>query len=111
MPGITDSEASLDAVARAAKAAGAMSFGGGPLFLPGAAQQVFLPFVEREFPQLAQRYRETFEQGVHLSRRYKDALADKVRRIRDRYQLTSGTMEYRPELWVEEEQMALFPLT
>jgi DNA repair photolyase len=111
MPGITDSEASLDAVARAAKAAGAMSFGGGPLFLPGAAQQVFLPFVEREFPQLAQRYRETFEQGVHLSRRYKDALSDKVRRIRDRYQLTSGVVDYRPELWVDEEQMALFPLT
>jgi DNA repair photolyase len=111
MPGITDSEASLDAVARAAKAAGAMSFGGGPLFLPGAAQQVFLPFVEREFPHLAQRYRDTFEQGVHLSRRYKDALSEKVRRIRDRYQLTSGLIEYRPELWVDEEQLALFPLT
>ena len=39
------------------------------------------------------------------------ALAEKVRRIRARYQLTSGVMEYRPELWVEEEQMALFPLT
>jgi DNA repair photolyase len=111
MPAINDSEASLDAVARAAKEAGAMSFGGGSLFLPGAAQQVFLPFVEREFPQLAQRYRETFEQGVHLSRRYKDALSDKLRRIRDRYQLTSGPMEYRPELWVDEEQMSLFPLT
>ena len=110
MPGITDSEASLDAVARAAKEAGAISFGGGPLFLPGAAQQVFLPFVEREFPQLAARYRETFEKGIHLSRRYKDTLAEKVRRIRARYQLISGPMDYRPELWVEEEQMALFPL-
>jgi len=111
MPGITDSEASLDAVAKAAKEAGALSFGGGPLFLPGAAQQVFLPFVEREFPQLASRYRETFERGVHLSRRYKDALSEKVRRIRARYQLTSGTMDYRPELWVDDEQLALFPLT
>ena len=111
MPGITDSEASLDAVAKAAKQAGAISFGGGPLFLPGAAQQVFLPFVEREFPQLAARYRETFDKGVHLSRRYKDALAEKVRRIRARHQLISGPMDYRPELWVEEEQMALFPLT
>ena len=111
MPGITDSESSLDAVAKAAKEAGAMSFGGGPLFLPAAAQQVFLPFVEREFPHLAARYRETFERGVYLSARYKDALAEKVRRIRSRHQLTSGTMEYRPELWVEEEQMSLFPLT
>jgi DNA repair photolyase len=111
MPGITDSEASLDALAKASKEAGAMSFGGGPLFLPGAAQQVFLPFIEREFPHLATRYRETFERGVHMSRRYKDALADKVRRIRGKYQLTSGMIEYKPELWVEEEQMALFPIT
>src|SRR5215471_16815741 len=56
MPGITDSEESLDAVAKAAKEAGAMSFGGGALFLPAASQQVFLPFVEREFPHLASRY-------------------------------------------------------
>ena len=111
MPGITDSEASLDAVARAAKEAGAQGFGGGALFLPAASQKVFLPFVEREFPQLASRYRETFESGVYLSRRYKDALAEKVRRIRERYQLLSGLIDYRPELWVEEEQMALFPLT
>jgi DNA repair photolyase len=111
MPGITDSEASLDAVAKAAKEAGAMSFGGGPLFLPAASQQVFLPFVEREFPNLASRYREAFEKNVYLSKRYKDALSEKIRRIRERYQFTSGSMEYRPELWVEEEQMALFPLT
>ena len=111
MPGITDSEASLDAVAKAAKEAGAQSFGGGALYLPSASQQVFLPFVEREFPHLAARYRETFERSIHLSRRYKDALAEKIRRIRDRYQFTSSAMDYRPELWAEDEQMALFPLT
>jgi DNA repair photolyase len=111
MPGITDSEASLDAVARAAKNAGAQGFGGGALFLPSASQKVFLPFVEQEFPELASRYRQTFESGVYLSRRYKDALSEKVRRIRERYQLLSGLLDYRPELWVEDEQMALFPLT
>jgi DNA repair photolyase len=110
MPGITDSEASLDAVAKAAKGAGALSFGGGALYLPSASQQVFLPFVEREFPHLAARYRETFERSIHLSRRYKDALAEKIRRIRDRYQLTSSVMDYRPELWAEDEQLTLFPL-
>jgi len=29
---------------------------GWSLFLPGAAQQIFLPFIEREFPHLAARY-------------------------------------------------------
>jgi DNA repair photolyase len=110
MPGITDSEASLDAVAKAAKEAGAVSFGGGALYLPSASQQVFLPFVEQEFPHLAARYRETFERSIHLSKRYKDGLAEKIRRIRERHQLTSGTMDYRPELWAEDEQMVLFPL-
>jgi DNA repair photolyase len=111
MPGITDSERSLDAVAKAAKEAGAVTFGGGALYLPSASQQVFLPFVEREFPHLAGRYRETFEHSIHLSRRYKHGLAEKIQRIRERYQLTSGTMDYRPELWAEDEQMVLFPLT
>ena len=87
-----------------------MSFGGGALYLPGASQQIFLPFVDREFPHLAQRYRETFEKGIHLSRRYKEALAEKVHRIRLRHSLTSGSMDYRPELWAEDEQLSLFPL-
>ncbi len=110
MPGITDSDASLDAVARAARDHGAMTLGGGALYLPGAAQQVFLPFLDKEFPHLAARYRETFEHNIHLSRAYKDALGERVGRIRDRYGLAAGAIEYRPELWAEEEQLELFPL-
>jgi len=108
MPGITDSERALDSVARAAHEHGALTFGGGPLYLPSAAQKVFLPFVEREFPHLAARYHKAFEANIHLSRAYKDALAERVRRIRERYGLASGIIEYRPELWAEEEQMDLF---
>jgi DNA repair photolyase len=110
MPGITDSDRSLDSVARAARGHGAMTFGGGALYLPGAAQKVFLPFLDREFPHLAAGYRETFERSIHLSRAYKDALADRIRRIRDRYGLAAGAIEYRPELWAEEEQLDLFPV-
>jgi hypothetical protein len=47
MPGITDSGRSLDSVARDH---GALNFGGGVLYLPGAAQEAFLPFLDREFP-------------------------------------------------------------
>ena len=31
-------------------------------------------------------------------------------RIRERYGLASGMIEYRPELWAEEEQLSLFPI-
>ena len=108
MPGITDSEKNLDRVARAAKEHGALTLGGGPLYLPSAAQKVFLPFVEQEFPELAARYRKAFEASIHLSRAYKDALSERVKRIRERYGLASGIIEYRPELWAEEEQLELF---
>ena len=108
MPGITDSERSLDSLARAARDHGALTFGRGPLYLPVAAQKVFLPFVEREFPHLAERYRKAFEASIHLGRAYKDALAERVRRIRERYGLARGVIEYRPEFWAEEEQMELF---
>jgi len=64
----------------------------------------------RANPDLAARYRETFENHIHLSRAYKDALGERVRRIRDRYGLATGVIEYRPELWAEEEQLELFPL-
>ncbi|MBZ5725557.1 MAG: hypothetical protein LAP87_11205 [Acidobacteriia bacterium] len=65
---------------------------------------------EREFPRLAARYRELYARGAHLGRGYKDELRARVVRIRERYGLASGAIEYRPELWEGEEQGELFPL-
>lgn len=110
MPGLTDSEMALDRLARAARQAGAMVFGGGALFLPQAAQKVMLPFLAREYPELERRYRELFSGGAYLARAYKDKLAARVGRIRERYGLAAGMIEYRPELWPGEEQGELFPL-
>ena len=87
-----------------------MTLGGGPLFLKPSSQSVMLPFLEREFPELAARYRELYATHAHLGKAYKDALAARVRKVRERYGLASGTIEYRPELWEGEEQGELFPL-
>jgi DNA repair photolyase len=110
MPGLTDDERSLNRLARAAREAGAMSFGGGPLFLKPSAQAVMLPFLEREIPELAPRYRELYANSAHLGKPYKDALAARVQRVRERYGLAAGIIEYRPEFWDGEEQGELFPL-
>jgi DNA repair photolyase len=110
LPGLTDSEKSLDRVAYAAKQAGAMTFGGSALFLGSAARKVFLPFLEREYPELAPRYRALYDGRVHLGRAYKEALAARLERVRDRYGLASGWIEYRPELWDGQEQGNLFSL-
>jgi DNA repair photolyase len=110
MPGLTDSERALDRLARAAREAGAMSFSGGPLFLQPSAQTVMLPFLEREFPELAARYKELYSQSAHLGKPYKEALAARVQKVRERYGLAAGMIEYRPELWQGDEQGELFPL-
>jgi DNA repair photolyase len=110
MPGLTDSERSLDGLARAARQAGALTFGGGPLFLKPCAQAVMLPFLDREFPELAPRYRELYATSAFLGKPYKEALAARVQRVRDRYGLAAGMIEYRPELWEGEEQGELFPI-
>lgn len=103
MPGITDSDRSLDRLAKASRDAGAVTFGGGPLFLMPSAQKVFFPFLEREFPHLVERYRDLYARSAYLGKDYKGDLAARVRKIRDRYGLVSGMADYRPEVWIEEQ--------
>ena len=110
MPLITDREPHLDRLAKAARDAGAQYFGGGPLFLRPCAQKIFLPFLEQHFPKLAPHYRAQFEKSAYLGREYKDQLRARIEKIRDRYGLTAGPTDYRPELWQDEEQLTLFPL-
>lgn len=110
MPMITDSEENLDAVAAAAREAGARYFGGGPLFLMPCAQKVFFPFLDQRFPKLARPYRRLYAQGAYLGPGYKQELSERVARVRARHSLDRAPTEYRPELWEGEPQGQLFPL-
>lgn len=109
MPGLTDGERALDRLAKAARDAGAQWFGGGPLFLMPSAQKILFPFLDSRFPNLAPRYREMYRRSAYLGREYKELLRTRLRRIRDRYGLVSGPIDYQPELWSGEEQGELFP--
>ncbi|HJT88504.1 MAG TPA: radical SAM protein, partial [Bryobacteraceae bacterium] len=104
MPLITDGEAHLDRLAKAARDAGAQYFGGGPLFLMPCAQKVFLPFLEEHFPALAPHYHAQYGKSPYLGSGYKQVLRERVQKIRDRYGLDSAPVDYRPELWQGEEQ-------
>jgi DNA repair photolyase len=110
MPLITDSEAHLDVLAKAAHEAGAQYFGGGALFLMPSAQKVFFPFLDQHFPKLAPHYREQFSKNAYLGRGYKDMLRARIEKIRARYGLNNGPSQQQPELWQGEEQRSLFPL-
>jgi DNA repair photolyase len=108
MPLVTDGEKELDALASAAKAAGATFLAGSPLFLKPCSKQVFLPFLERSFPALVSAYRRLFPDAF-LEGSYREQLAERVRRVRERYGLAAAPIEYKPEVWhTEPEQGLLF---
>jgi len=90
MPLITDQEARLDALARAARDHGATYFGGGVLFLMPSARNVFFSFVERHFPHFLRRYRERYADSAYLKGSYREMIADRIAAIRDRYGLLSS---------------------
>lgn len=109
MPLVTDSEENLDAVAGAAKSAGATFMGGGLLFLKPCAKQVFLPFLERNFPEAVPEYDRLFGQAAYLRGSYAEAVKARVRCIRERHELGDSPMDYTPELWhPEPEQLPLW---
>jgi DNA repair photolyase len=108
MPLINDSESSLDAVARAAAAAGADSLWGNVLFLKPCAYQVFLPFLEERFPQLARKYRERYERVAYLRGAYPEMIQERVAKIRKRYGLDRKSERPEPELWPRDLQIGLF---
>lgn len=108
MPLINDSERSLDAVARAAAAAGASWLYGNVLFLKPCAKQVFLPFVEERFPKLARRYRERFEKHDFLRGEYVEMVGERLRAVRERHGLNQRAFAYAPEDFQSQEQLSLF---
>lgn len=109
LPLLTDSDASLDAVARAARSAGAKGFGGSVVFLKPCAWQVFLPFLEENFPLLVRRYRERFERSAYLRGDYPERIVERIARIRQRYGFESRFHDQEePELWPHDRQLLLF---
>jgi DNA repair photolyase len=108
MPLINDSDPSLDAVAKAAKHAGARSWGGQVLFLKPCARDVFFPFLEERFPLLLRRYRERYERAAYLRGAYPELIQERVKQIRKRYGFDQREPEPEPELWPHDAQLNLF---
>ncbi|HKV28974.1 MAG TPA: radical SAM protein [Candidatus Acidoferrales bacterium] len=85
VPGITDGEDALDALARAARDAGAQWFAGRVLFLMPAALKQFIPFVEAKFPKLARQYREWYVQHGNAPESYRREISERIERLRKKY--------------------------
>ncbi len=105
LPGLTDSPAQMESVARAAAACGAQSLYGGVLFLMPSAYAQFLPFLGREFPCLAKRYKKLYARSAYLNGEYKDEISKRVAELRARYSLDGRRDE--PALARRYQQFAL----
>jgi len=80
IPGITDSETAMRAVAEAAHAAGAVAFGSRPLKLDPGTKDVFYAFVAAQFPELLPRYLDRYGDGTKLDATYLRALEARIER-------------------------------
>src|ERR1700674_3524649 len=94
IPGITDREGDLEAVAEAAKEAGAQWFFSGVLFLMPSSAKQFLPFVREKFPRLSKQYEEWYAKNGYAPEEYRKAASERVARLRRKLGFAS-----RP--WVE----------
>jgi DNA repair photolyase len=94
VPGITDREGELEAVAAAAKEAGAQWFFSAVLFLMPSSAKQFLPFVRQKFPRLAKLYDRWYAKDGYAPEEYRKKVAERVAGIRERY-------GFRSRPWVE----------
>ncbi len=88
IPGITDSPKDLEAVMSAAAEAGADYVFANPLFLKPCSAAIFLPFLEQNFPHLAESYRQRYQDRAFLPAAYGNRLSDLITRLRQKYKLT-----------------------
>jgi len=93
LPGISDGEGELEAVAAAAKEAGAQWFFSGVLFLMPASARQFLPFIEQKFPKLAKQYREWYTKNGYAPEAYRKKVSDRVLEIRQKLGFSSRPWE------------------
>jgi DNA repair photolyase len=82
IPGITDRDGELEAVAAAAKDAGAQWFFSGVLFLMPSSAKQFLPLVREKFPKLAKQYEQWYAKNGYAPEEYRKKIAERVARIR-----------------------------
>jgi len=85
VPGITDSPRDLEALVRATAEAGGKYIYANPLFLKPCSAAVFLPFLEKEFPQLVDSYQQRYKDRAFLPKAYGQRLSQLMKRLRQKY--------------------------
>jgi DNA repair photolyase len=87
IPRLTDHQASITAVARAARDHGAVSFGSRPLKLDPGTKEVWFAFVAAQFPELLPRYVDGYRGGPHADPAY-------IREVERRVEIARQTVRF-----------------
>ena len=87
IPGITDSPRDLEAVVKGTAEAGGKYIFANPLFLKPCSASVFFPFLEKEFPHLADNYRRRYKDRAFLPDSYRKRISHLMARLRAKYGL------------------------
>jgi DNA repair photolyase len=111
LPGITDSPSALDALVRATKSVGGKYIYANPLFLKPCSANVFLPFLEKEFPHLVEEYRKRYAGRAFVSKAYSKRISELIAGLRKKHgisrEFASRSQSFhRPQ--AASEQMQLF---
>src|SRR5256885_5591534 len=85
LPGITDNPSDLEALVKRVAEAGATYVAACAVRLQSAARKRYLPFIEQEFPHLAERYHNTYRNSPHAGAKYRAGLASFFDRITAKY--------------------------
>lgn len=107
LPGITDNPSDLEALVKRVSEAGATYVGACALRLRSAARKRYLPFIDSEFPHLADRYRRTYAASHHAGENYREGLARFFDRICTKYHVESWSRTSSDE--GDEAEMRLIP--
>src|SRR6266567_124594 len=91
LPGITDNPSDLEALVKRVSEAGATYVGACALRLQSAARKRYLPFIEQEFPHLAERYRNTYARSYQAGDKYRAGLSAFFNKLCRKYGLPSSS--------------------
>lgn len=113
LPEITDKPSDLENLVRATARASGKYIYANPLFLKPCSAAIFLPFLQKEFPSLVEKYRRRFESKAFLSPEYHKRISHLMAKLRVKYGFQSNYERHsrntHPDTAREQdEQLSLF---
>ena len=100
----------LEALVRGTVEAGGKHIFANPLFLKPCSAAIFMPFLEKEFPQLAADYQKRYKDRAFLPKSYGKRISELMARLRQKHGMRhyDRTTRQTPAPAQTEPQLKLF---